>query len=75
MIKHVFNKIPKETIVKKKQPRIKNEFKSKAGLIIDKPKPEFGRTNDGNTAHRFFDNPNLSSCITGVDKEYVELKL
>lgn len=37
------------------------------GLLIDKPKPGFGSTNDGNTARRFFDNPDLSSKITGID--------
>jgi hypothetical protein len=33
--------------------RIQREFKEKMGLIVDKPKPGFGSTNDGNTARRF----------------------
>lgn len=36
-------------------------------LLVDKPKQGFGSTNDGNTARRFFQNPQKSSEITGVD--------
>lgn len=50
---------------------IQTEFKAKLGLIVDKPKPGYGSTNDGNTARRFFSNVNLSSSITGVDKELI----
>jgi len=40
------------------------------GLLIDWPRPGgSGTTNDGNTARRFFSNPDLSSSITGIDKE------
>lgn len=46
---------------------IKKSFKEKLGLIIDKPKPGYGSTNDGNTARRFFENPELSAEITGLD--------
>ena len=41
------------------------------GLLVDKPKPGYGSTNDGNTARRFFYNPNLSSEITGVNKNLI----
>ncbi|XP_050314983.1 uncharacterized protein LOC126749358 [Anthonomus grandis grandis] len=51
---------------------IQENFKSKMGLIVDKPKPGYGSTNDGNTARRFFQNPVLSSQITGIDKELIE---
>lgn len=34
---------------------------------MDKPKPGFGSTNDGNTARRFFGNPELSAQITELD--------
>lgn len=37
------------------------------GLIVDKPKPGFGNSNDGNTARRFFRSPELSAEITGLD--------
>ena len=39
------------------------------GLIVDKPKPGYGSTNDGNTARRFFQNPDLSAKITGINKQ------
>lgn len=39
------------------------------GLIVDQPKQGSGTSNDGNTARRYFDNPILSSNITGVDEQ------
>lgn len=36
-------------------------------LIVDKPKPGLGNTNDGNTDRRFFRNPELNADITVVD--------
>lgn len=51
--------------------RIQLEFRSKMGLIVDKPKPGCGSTNDGNTARRFFQNPDLSAEITGIDKQLI----
>ena len=47
--------------------KVQNAFKEKMGLLVDIPKPGFGSTNDGNTARRFFGNPELSSEITGID--------
>ena len=41
--------------------RIQEEFKSRLGLIVDKPKPGYGSSNDGNTARRFFSNSTISS--------------
>lgn len=41
------------------------------GLLVDKPKPGCGSTNDGNTARRFFSNPDLSSKITGIEKNLI----
>ena len=38
-------------------------------LIVDRPKPIYGNTNDGNTAHRFFLNPEKSGEITGLNVE------
>ena len=37
------------------------------GIVIDKVKPGAGTTNTGNVARRFFENPRLTSEITGVD--------
>lgn len=48
--------------------RIQTDFRSKMGLIVDKPKPGYGSTNDGNTARVFFKNATLSAEITGLDK-------
>lgn len=59
-------------IVEKNKKRIQAEFKSKMGLIVDKPKPGYGSSNDGNTARRFFFNPQLSSEITGINKELIQ---
>lgn len=47
-------------------------FKERTGLIIDKPKPGFGLSNDGNTARRFFENIQITSEITGLDSEVIE---
>ena len=40
------------------------------GLIVDRPKPGYGNTNDDNTVRRFFLNPEKSGDIMGF---YVEL--
>lgn len=48
-----------------------DRFKKEMGLLIDKPKPGFGNTNDGNTSRRVFENPALSASITGVDIEII----
>lgn len=53
--------------VKQRSKDIKNRFKNEMGLIVDKPKPGFGNTNDGNTARRFFEKPEASADITGLD--------
>lgn len=53
--------------VKNRSDEIKQRFKHEMGLIVDKPKPGFGSTNDGNTARRFFGNPEQSAQITGLD--------
>ena len=51
---------------------IQTRFKNEMGLIIDKPKPGCGNTNDGNTARRFFGNPEKSAEITGLDVSLIE---
>lgn len=52
--------------------RIQTEFRELTGLIIDQPKPGFGNSNDGNTARRFFQNPEVSATITNVDVELIK---
>lgn len=49
-----------------KKKHVQDEYR-KFGLIIDQPKQGSGNTNDGNTARRFFSDPETASEITGVD--------
>lgn len=53
--------------IKIRSDEIKLKFKKEMGLIVDKPKPGFGSSNDGNTARRFFNNAEMSAQITGLD--------
>ncbi|XP_039968790.1 uncharacterized protein LOC126764095 [Bactrocera neohumeralis] len=53
--------------VKQRSEEVRQKFKNQMGLIIDTPKPGYGNSNDGNTARRFFMNPDLSGGITGLD--------
>ncbi|XP_060800854.1 uncharacterized protein LOC132903670 [Amyelois transitella] len=59
-------------IVSENKTRIQTEFRKKCGLIVDKPKPGFGNSNDGNTARRFFQNPELSAEITHIDIDLIK---
>lgn len=52
--------------------RIQLDFKTKMGLIVDKPKPGYGSTNDGNTARTFFKHSELSSEITAIDLNLIK---
>lgn len=61
-----------KTSVKLRSEEIKRKFKIDMGLIVDKPKPGFGFTNDGNTARRFFGDPELSAQITGLDVNIIK---
>ena len=52
--------------------KIIKDFQIKIGLIVDQPKSGgSGTSNDGNSAHRFFDNAGLSSEITGTNVELI----
>lgn len=59
-------------IVAQNKARIQKEFRERCGLIVDKPKPGFGNTNDGNTARRFFQNAELSAEITKIDVNLIK---
>lgn len=50
---------------------LQEKFKTKMGLVIDKPKPGYGSSNDGNTARRFFADPKASSEISGINLELI----
>lgn len=60
-----------KNIVSDTKKRIQDDFRTKLGLLVDRPKPGFGSTNDGNTARRFFQNVEIASSITGIDKQLI----
>lgn len=57
-------------IERKKQ--IQKLFWSEMGLLIDVVKSGARTTNNGNTARRFFQNPELSAQITGIDLDLIK---
>lgn len=61
-----------KTQVKITKSRIQQEFRKEMGLIIDKPKHGGGTSNDGNTARRFFQDPESTANITGVNVRLIE---
>lgn len=42
------------------------------GLLVDILKVGYGNSNDGNTSRRFFDNPECSSRITGINIDLIK---
>jgi len=58
--------------IETRKTNIQKGFRLQLGLIVDKPKPGFGSTNDGNTARRFFENSTVSASITGVDENLIK---
>lgn len=58
-------------IYEKNKKRIQESFKSRLSLTVDKPKPGFGSSNDGNTARTFFANSKVSAEITGLNEELI----
>lgn len=64
----------------KKLPKIKHTYKENSendvincdGLIVDKLKPDFGNSNDGNTARRFFQNAEITADITKIDVNLIK---
>lgn len=57
--------------VEERKSEIQDKFYERLSLIVDKPKPGFGNTNDGNVARKFFQNYEISSEVTGIDKELI----
>ncbi len=47
------------------------EFKEVMGLRVDFVKQGSGTSNDGNTARRFFENPEVTASITLVDETLI----
>lgn len=58
-------------VVNERKKNIQNQFWEKLSLHVDKPKPNYGSSNDGNTARRAFENPDIFSEITGVSLELI----
>lgn len=49
-----------------------DEFRAKMGLLVDQRRTGgSGTSNDGNTARKFFSNPEISAEITGIDKNLI----
>ncbi|KAL4703266.1 hypothetical protein ACJJTC_009241 [Scirpophaga incertulas] len=54
-------------LISDRKKKIQDELKSKMGILVDIPKVGFGKTNNGNTRRRFFNDPETYADITGVD--------
>ena len=50
---------------------MQKSFREDLSLIVDVTKVGFGNSNDGNTAHRAFGNPEEFLRITGVDQDLI----
>lgn len=50
---------------------IQNRFKEEMNLLINMVKQGHGTTNDSNTARRFFEFPEKTAAITGLDEELI----
>lgn len=51
----------------RKKKYIQERFLQEKGIFVDFPKQGGGNTNDGNSARVFFDDPNFTAEVTGVD--------
>ncbi|KAL4705865.1 hypothetical protein ACJJTC_019300 [Scirpophaga incertulas] len=58
-------------IMESRKKTLQEAFNNRIGLLIDIVKQGHGSTNDGNTARRFFANPNLTAEITGVSEDLI----
>jgi len=67
----VSSKSGDKSIIEEQKKKIQKDYREKAGLLLDIPKQGFGTTNDGNTARRFFSDPQLASQITKVDENLI----
>lgn len=60
-----------KALLKARKQFIQDKFKDELNLLIDIVKQGSGTTNDGNTARRFFEFPDKTAAITGLDEELV----
>lgn len=58
-------------ILEEKKKEIQTKFRKETGLLIDVVKQGSGTTNDGNTARKFFEFPEKTAAITGLDEELI----
>ncbi|XP_046403729.1 uncharacterized protein LOC124169231 [Ischnura elegans] len=61
-----------KTLLTQRKIRIQKAFKERMGLIVDVPRPGSGNTNDGNSARRFFDSPELAADLTGINVDLIK---
>lgn len=65
-------KEPKDNLaMEEAKKNIQKKFRKQMALYVDTPKQGSGSTNDGNTARRFFRDPDMTSKITGVDEALI----
>lgn len=57
--------------VEERKKALQAAFRDKMGLLIDVVKQGKGTSNDGNTARKFFADPQLTADITGLDKNLI----
>lgn len=57
--------------IEQRKREIQMAFRTRTGLLIDVVKQGKGTSNDGNTARKFFSNPELSAAITGLDENLI----
>lgn len=65
---HVKNK----AVIKVRKAEIQTELKKVLGITVDKPMFNYGSSNDGNTAKKFFKNFKKTSECTGLDADILE---
>ncbi|XP_050504471.1 uncharacterized protein LOC126883234 [Diabrotica virgifera virgifera] len=59
-------------VLKETKQKIPKSFKEEMGLLVDIPKVGYGNSNDGNTSRRFFNDPECSSRITGINLDLIK---
>lgn len=52
--------------------RIQSDLKSQLSITVDVVKRGYGTTNDGNTARRFFSEPEIVASILGLDENLIK---
>ena len=61
-----------EQLISEKKKKVQAAFWEKLGIHVDKVKQGFGSTNDGNTARKFFANPEISASILGLNENLLK---